>query len=410
MRILLIQNATFLPGHGGASKSNRLLLQSLAARGHRCVVVSPGIGAQGPDDRQALEAALRVRGIQMRTAADGHGQYDWHGIDVRVCVGPAMLFDAIAPVCAAYDPDWVLVSSEDVGQALLEAALAARPGRVVYLARTTVNLPCGPDSMHPSARGTTLLRRCAAIVGISRFISEYIERWAGVAARTLPLSLIEQPADRARDARPASAARHCVTMINPCAIKGIAIFLALARLHPDVSFAAVPTWGTTDEDRAALMALPNVALWAADDDIGGIFARTRVTLMPSLWAEALGRTILESLVHGVPVLASDIGGIREAMLGLDYVLPVRPILRYERMRDARMVPTAVVPEQDVRPWSDALQRLLVDDAHYEALAELSHARASAYLASFDIGPFESFLMQLTPAASSPAVQRATMPS
>ena len=34
MRILLAQNSLYYPAHGGGDKSNRLLVEALAARGH----------------------------------------------------------------------------------------------------------------------------------------------------------------------------------------------------------------------------------------------------------------------------------------------------------------------------------------------------------------------------------------
>ena len=40
MRILLAQNSLYYPAHGGGDKSNRLLVEALAARGHECRVVA----------------------------------------------------------------------------------------------------------------------------------------------------------------------------------------------------------------------------------------------------------------------------------------------------------------------------------------------------------------------------------
>ncbi|MER7370604.1 hypothetical protein, partial [Nonomuraea wenchangensis] len=45
MRILLAQNLIHLPSHGGANKSNRLLMERLAALGHEVHVVAPLSGA-----------------------------------------------------------------------------------------------------------------------------------------------------------------------------------------------------------------------------------------------------------------------------------------------------------------------------------------------------------------------------
>ena len=40
MRILLAQNSLYYPAHGGGDKSNRMLMEALAARGHECRVVA----------------------------------------------------------------------------------------------------------------------------------------------------------------------------------------------------------------------------------------------------------------------------------------------------------------------------------------------------------------------------------
>ena len=40
MRILLAQNSLYYPAHGGGDKSNRLLMEALAARGHECRAVA----------------------------------------------------------------------------------------------------------------------------------------------------------------------------------------------------------------------------------------------------------------------------------------------------------------------------------------------------------------------------------
>ena len=47
-------------------------------------------------------------------------------------------------------------------------------------------------------------------------------------------------------------------MINPCAVKGISIFLEVAERLPAHEFGVVPGWGTTADDRRALQRLPNV--------------------------------------------------------------------------------------------------------------------------------------------------------
>jgi len=62
MKILLAQNLIHLPSHGGASRSNRLMLEELARRGHICLVAGPLTGAlaaaSDPDACRALTNSL----------------------------------------------------------------------------------------------------------------------------------------------------------------------------------------------------------------------------------------------------------------------------------------------------------------------------------------------------------------
>jgi hypothetical protein len=241
----------------------------------------------------------------------------------------------------------------------------------------------------------------AGVVGVSQYVADYVTKWSGIPAVSLPISLQGTGPFASFE----NFARGYVMMVNPSAIKGLPIFLELARRCPEYEFAAVPTWGTTEQDMSELRALPNVTILPPSDDIDTILRQTRVMLVPSLWAEARSRMIVESLLRGVPVLAANVGGIPEAMMGLDYLLPVKAIERYKPELDSQMVPVAEVPEQDVEPWERALRELLSDRERYQRLARESRKRAIAYVESISIEPFERYLRELQPKheASSGAV-------
>ena len=385
MRILLAQNALYYPAYGGGDRSNRLLLEALAARGHACRVVAR-IARFSAAGHEAYLQELAARAVSPLSVEGGVVVFRRAGVEAHVVTHHPNLRAYFAAQIAAFAPDVILTSTDDPAQLLLEVSVRSG-ARTVYLARATLALPFGPDSAFPNAAKTEALRQAGAVVGVSRYVADYIRKWSGIPAVDVPISLLDPPPypDLGR------FENEFVTLVNPCAVKGISIFLELADRMPQVGFAGVPTWGTTQADRAALASRANVALLDPVDNVDDILRRTRVLLVPSLWAEARSRIVVEAMLRGVPVLASDIGGIPEAKLGVDYLLPVRPIERYGPRLDEQMVPLADVPPQDIGPWQAALARLLSDRAHYNELSRASRQAALAEAATLSVEPFAALL-------------------
>src|ERR1044071_2811893 len=104
MRVLLTANASYAPPRGGATRSNLVWLDRLARGGHACRVVC---GAAGPG------APLRHH----------------ESIAVLAEDEPARRIQTLRRQIHEFQPDWVLVSSEDLGHGLLRGASHSAAGR-----------------------------------------------------------------------------------------------------------------------------------------------------------------------------------------------------------------------------------------------------------------------------------------
>jgi glycosyltransferase involved in cell wall biosynthesis len=166
-----------------------------------------------------------------------------------------------------------------------------------------------------------------------------------------------------------------VTFINPLAEKGVTLFLKLveraAAEAPDMQFLVVESRGLLAEALQKMgngALLERIKLLPKQDDIAAVYAVTKVLLMPSFWFEAAGRILIEANANGIPVLASDGGGIPETLGGAGRLLPVP-----ERCRQDYW---AVPGHDEVEPWWRELQQLWCDPVHYRAMSELSLAASA----------------------------------
>jgi glycosyltransferase involved in cell wall biosynthesis len=88
------------------------------------------------------------------------------------------------------------------------------------------------------------------------------------------------------------------------------------------------------------------------DELADVRLRAAVVLAPSRWEEPFGYSALEAMASGVPVLASDVGGLPE-LVG----------------------PHAVLPPHDHRAWTNALKALWSNPALRAARGREGLARA-----------------------------------
>ena len=380
MRVLLTANASYVPPRGGATRSNLIWLDQMARAGHSCRIVC-GVSGEG--------AELRFHS----------------SIAVFAVAEPARRIQVLRQQIQDFQPNWVLVSSEDLGHGLLREAQHSAPGRVVYLAHTPQFFPFGPASWNPERQGADLVAQSAGVVAIGQHMAGYIERALGRKA------VVIHPPIYGSGPFPnlANFASGLITMVNPCAVKGISIFLAIAERMRDFEFGALPGWGTTRDDRRAIQRLANVRTLANAPNIEDVLSRTRVLLMPSLWYEGFGLIAMEAMLRGIPVVASDAGGLAEAKRGTGYVIPVRTIERYQPVFDEHAMPLPVVEPHDPAPWIAALEELLGDCGTYERESRASKDAAERFATGLDAGAMERYLMSLSPVEAARA-GRATIES
>ena len=388
-RILLAHNSLYFPSHGGGDKSNRLLMQALAEAGHTVRVASRIVNFGAEGEAQLVED-LTARGVPVESRDNGVVSFTLGGVEVRTATSVANLRGWFASEIEAFRPDVILTSTDDPAQLLLEAALRDAHARVVYMVRATIALPFGPDAAFASEHKTSVLRQVDSIVCVSEYVARYVREHAGLDAIALPISM--QDPVPFRDL--GRFDNEFALMVNPCAVKGLPIFAALADECPEVRFAAVPTWGTTREDLEAIHQHPNIEVLAPSDDIDEILRRARVLLLPSIWAEARARIVVEAMLRGVPVLAANVGGIPEAMMGVPYLLPVNMITHYEPRVNEQMVPVAIIPPQDVGPWREALRWLTTDREHWEEISALGKRTAREYVKNLSVRPFAEHLKKV----------------
>lgn len=136
--------------------------------------------------------------------------------------------------------------------------------------------------------------------------------------------------------------------------KGIEIVIGLAQAFPMERFIVCGV--KTMPSRYSPKNLPANFRWFGQIDTSAAFALAKLVLMPSQWAEPLGRVCPEALARGIPVLASRVGGIPE-VVGLEQFL----VDDFTRLA----------------AWNHALQQLL-PTVETKEVREAALARGRAY--------------------------------
>jgi glycosyltransferase involved in cell wall biosynthesis len=207
----------------------------------------------------------------------------------------------------------------------------------------------------------------------------------------------------AKDAGDWQSARRYVTFVNPEPRKGVHVFARIAdvlwRRRPDIPLLLVE--GAAKRSSLAglgidVSGLNNLTVWPNTPDVRNLYAASKLILMPSL-IENAGCIAMEAMTNGIPVVASNRGGLPET-IG-DAALMIEIPARYTP--ETRDLPT----EEEVLPWVETVIRLWDDAAEYGRWSQAARERAQAWHPDRLSPLYREFFSQIVHAAGQPPVQR-----
>lgn len=359
VRILFASCHSFIDPSNGAAMSARHLLELLAARGHACRALSGGV--LDYTQETPLEAVLEPLGVplrQSRARETGGTVFDLEldrvGVTLLATASSSggRLPDAAESAALLalgerefreFQPQVLLTFG---GQPVNLELMARARGRGIAVVFFLRNLSYTVRETFASVSG--------AIVPSEFCRRHYAERF-GLVCTALP-GPVRFDRVVADDAEP-----QYVTFVNPTPSKGVAVFARIAAelgwRRPEIPLLVVESRGTAADLSAAgldLSGLRNLSRLANTPDPRDIYRVSRAVLVPSVWEEPSGRVAAEGLANGLPVLASDRGGLPETLgdAGFVFTLPPRCVT------DWREIPTPL----EVAPWVATLERLWDDPA------------------------------------------------
>jgi len=392
LKIAFIALFNLFDAGSGAAQSVRTILEQLAARGAVCDAVTACCFDVPPGD--TLGAMLRARGLAASGLIEGVNIPVWQGkvsgVNYNAIALPSqsrnqftaieeMIYrDTISAWLAQNKPDIVLTYGGFLLENEIQRCARAAGARVVfYLA-------------NPNYTRTGTFANVDLVLANSGAVREHYLRKMQLESHVIGLFV----ANRSDPTRPAEP--QYVTFVNPLPEKGVTLFLKLveraAAVAPAMRFLVVESRGVLADaiKRLSIPAgiLSQVTVIGKQEHLAEVYRQTAILLVPSYWFEAAGRVLVEANANGIPVLASDGGGIPETLGGAGYLLPVPDRCR----ADYWALPT----EEEIEPWWDALHRTWADPEHRRAMSEKALAAAGSYDLAARAEKLEALLRSILP--------------
>lgn len=164
-----------------------------------------------------------------------------------------------------------------------------------------------------------------------------------------------------------------ITMVNPVSIKGSKMLYNIALALPHEKFLAVINWSNPKREGIDFSELRNVTVVGRTDNMDAVYRKTKLLIVPSFWEEAFGRVVIEAASYGIPSIASDSGGLREAVG--DGGIMIRNFL-------------------DTEKWIKAITRSL-EKVLYDKLCLKAHKHSLLFRASVQCRKFENVIKKIS---------------
>jgi glycosyltransferase involved in cell wall biosynthesis len=332
-RLLFASCHGYIDPSNGASTATRDLLELLAASGVDCRVLSTGVLDYGRET--PLEPILAELGATFDRAdaalSDGRTVevFDLVLGGVRVTLLPTAssrlerspnleearaFLDLANQVLDQFEPEVLLTyGGHPANLALMSIARRKGIAVVFYLHNFAYDSRAG-------------FVDTSAVIVPTEFCRRFYERRIGLDCTTIPYPF-HPPRVVAANPEP-----RYLTFVNPVHAKGLPVFARIAaeldRRRPDIPILIVEARAQADALAQAgldLSGLRNLHRMANTTDPRDFYRASRAVLMPSLWLENGGLVAREAMANGLPVLASDRGGLPETLgdSGFLFTVPAR---------------------------------------------------------------------------------------
>ncbi|WP_082989921.1 glycosyltransferase family 4 protein [Woeseia oceani] len=312
----------------------------------------------GERQTQLLIEELAKRGYRQRLVARRNGKLAPRCSSVT---GLEIVESASQPLAAAWAAHGADLLHAHEARGIYACWLAARLPRVPWLLTRRVDNPFKSSPLRDRA-----YRRASAVVGVSRTIAEQIQAsYPGVRCTVIADAHADlASAHRTPEAlRARFAGKTVVGHVGALdhAHKGQGTIIEMARLardqHPQLHFVLVGDGRDETTFRASAAGLDNLEFTGFVDNIDDWLSVFDLFVFPSLH-EGLGSTLLDAMSFGLPLVASNVGGIPDIVVDKVNGLLIEP----ER------------PEELLT----AVLTLLQDDNLYASMRAANLSQADAY--------------------------------